>query len=226
MRLSEVEIRPGYVRQVLDNKGTIKAVVEGLFNEQDLDLLPPIRLFFTLQKGAFSAPRVNDPIWVFYQPSNPQDLRWVRQADCDGDIMDICAKGNKNTEVLMRRKKGLENAQIYYADSDGMVIQNQESSINIDKDSNICLSTGDENRTIEVSSSGISLGTKGGSAEHAVKGESLLTALLDLNNLLVAMSTACKSNPYTVSVATVIDQLLPQYQKDIQKILSENVTLD
>lgn len=226
MQLASGEIRPGVVRQVVNEQGTVKAWVEGLFQEDDLELLPPIRLFMSNGRGSFSMPEVGDPIWVLYFRNNPQNLLYVRQANFGEEINDVCSQNDPNTEVIMRRTKGFDDAQLLYTDGKGWTMANAGSKIKIDNEKNITLSKDTPSRTIEINESCISLGSKGKSAEPAVLGDKMMDVLIQMDTIINAIVTAAKSNPYTMPIATAVEPMVTQYEDKMKSILSTNVRLD
>lgn len=226
MKLSDAEIRPGFVTQIVDSQGTIKAAVVGLFDEDDQDLVPPITPFGTFSRGTFSAPEIGDPIWVLYFKNNPQFLRYIRQCNLNEDLNDILKKDSKNCEVLMRRDKGLDHAQLYFNDEDGWIIQSNLSTIRICGDDSIQMSLGEPNRTIEINSAGISIGSPGSSKEPAVLGDSLTDVMNELVLMIKMVKQAASASPYTKAIATAIESKLPSIEGKIPLICSNNITID
>lgn len=230
MKLQECDIRPGFVLQVVDNYGTIKASVTGVFSEEsNPDLLPPVYQFGQLHRGAFSKPKENDPIWVIVNRSNPQELVYIRQNDLHGQLADILDNGYEDVEVLMRTESGTGYAQILFNTDDGLILQNDSSSITIKPDGTINLTTGDPHKTLEINSDGISLGSEGTSAEPAVLGDKTEDALNKLWDCINAVVMALNSaDPYAAPAMGMVQGqgVLPKAKTAIAQIKSKYVTLD
>ena len=230
MRLQEVDIRPGFVLKVVDSYGTVKASVVGVFSDEaDPETLPPVYPFCTVGRGKFSQPKENDPIWVLLNRSNPQELFYLRQCNLSDQLNDELDKNYEDVEVLMRTDSGTGYAQILFDTSDGMVLQNDASTITIKNDGTISLSTGDPHQTLEVNSDGISLGSAGTSAEPAVLGDKTEDALNKLWNCINAIVTNLQScDPYAAAAmgAVTAQMVLPKAKTAISQIKSKYVTLD
>jgi hypothetical protein len=230
MILRNAEIRPGFVLKVVDDYGTVKASVTGMFSDEaDPETLPPIYPFMSLSRGTFSHPKENDPIWVLFTFDNPQELMYIRQANLPEQLSDTLDKSYEDVEVLMRTESGTGYAQVLFDTEEGLVVQNDDSSMVINKDGNITISKNGSHRTIEINSDGISLGSEGKSAEPALLGDKTEDALNKLwncvNTIVLALQSTC---PYAApAMAQVQAQgVLPQAKSAIMKIKSKHVTLD
>lgn len=229
MRLQNAEIRPGFVIQVVDNYGTVKASVSGVFSENaDPETLPPIYPFMSLSRGTFSHPKVNDPIWVLINAGNPQELLYVRQANLPDQLSDTLDKSHDDVEVLMRTESGTGYAQLLFDTGDGLVMQNDDSYIEIKNDGDITISKNGQSRTIEINSDGISIGSSGKSSEPAVLGDKTEDALNKIWNCINMLVTGLSSDPYASVATNSINAsgVLDSAKSAIAKIKSKNVTLD
>lgn len=230
MRLDRCELRPGFVLEVVDNYGAVKASVTGVFSDEaDPETLPPIIPFTSLSRGTFSHPKENDPIWVLINRDNPQELLYFRQADLSNQLADILDKSYDDVEVLMRTESGTGYAQVLFDTEEGLIVQNDDSSIVINKEGNITLSKNGSHRTIEINSDGISLGSAGGSAEPALLGDKTEDALNKLwkciNTVVMSLQSSC---PYAAPAMAQVQaqNVLPDAKAAIMKIKSDHVTLD
>lgn len=229
MRLDRCEIRPGFVLRVEDNYGTVKASVTGVFSEDaDPDTLPPVIPFGTMSRGTFSHPKENDPIWVILNRDNPQELLYVRQTDLPNQLSDTLDKSYEDVEVLMRTESGTGYAQILFDTEEGLMVQNDTSFVNIDKDGNIVIKKDGPHRTIEINSDGISIGSEGSSAEPACLGNKTEDALNKLWNCINMITVALSSDPYASPGISAVKSsgVLDTAKSAITKIKSKNVTLD
>ena len=225
MKLIHATIRPGKVLEVLDKVGTIRVSAPGVFCEQDKDNLPPVYPFFLGNRCKFSMVDIDDEIWLLSFSDNPLQLYYMRKDTLKEEFDDIVNDETKDLEVLASRDMGTGKARIYLQESDGWIIQNQDSIIRI-CDEQILLKTPNSHRTIDISPDGISLGTEGGSAEPAVLGDKLINTLNILDNILDAIKTASLESAYTTPVGKAIEELLQKFSESIDKITSAHVTLD
>lgn len=230
MRLDRCEIRPGFVLRVEDNYGTVKASCVGVFAEDaDPELLPPVIPFMSLSRGTFSHPKENDPLWILINKDNPQELLYVRQADLSNQLNDTLDQGYEDVEVLMRTESGSGYAQILFDTDEGLIVQNDDSSITIQKNGNITLKKAGSHRTVEINSDGISLGSEGKSAEPALLGDKTQDAMDKLwdciNTVVMTLQTSC---PYAAPAMAQVQAkgVLPEAKMAIMKIKSNNVSLD
>jgi hypothetical protein len=229
MKLDRCEIRPGFVLRVEDNYGTVKASVTGVFaDDADPDTLPPVIPFGTLSRGTFSHPKENDPIWVLINKDNPQELLYIRQTDLSNQLSDTLDKSYEDVEVIMRTESGAGYAQILFDTDEGLIMQNDDSVINIMKNGNVQLKKNGAHRVIEINSDGISLGSEGGSAEPACLGDKTEDALNKLWNCINMLVTVLSSDPYaSPGISSVrASGVLDQAKSAILKVKSKHVTLD
>lgn len=224
MKLSECILRPAKVVEVMDNN-IIKVTAPGIFStEDDVSKLPPVYPFIEMTKNAFSGVAIGDEVWLLSVKDNSQELFWLRKPDSDFGYEDLPA--GKNLEVLARRESGASWAEIYFTDGTGWVIRNDSSKIVIDSDGNIVLSAPGYHKTIEINDMGISLGTKGGSAEPAVLGDKLTDVLEYISIMFDSISTMAAANPYTFPLSVPINSLKAGLDDKIKHICSSYVTLD
>lgn len=227
MRLSNGQIRPGRV-VATSITGEIKAVVPGLFSDQDEpSLLPPIYPFFVSNENSFSKVNINDSVWVIFFSDNPYELFYFRRNDNNKSLNSILEKEYKKVEVIASMNNGRGSyAQLFFTDGRGWIIRNGDSVISIESDGSIVLDGGMPNRQISIDSNSISLGSRGGSAEPAVLGDKLVDTLNKLNRVLLAVESAANTSPYTTWIAKAISTTQPDFQESISLVKSLNVTLD
>jgi hypothetical protein len=227
MKLSNGIIRPGQIKSVLDNKGTIRAIVPGLFSAEDsIDVLPEIYPWSIGNANAFSMPHENDYIWVISFVDNPAELFYIRKDNLNSNLNNILSQDYEEVEVVCNKASGSGYAQLYFTDGTGWILQNDTSIIQIDKDGNILLSKDSSHCKISIDDNGISLGTAGGAAEPAVLGDKLVDCLENLSNVLMSISNAASTVPYTMPIKTAMEAPLQKYNTSIKKITSKYVTLD
>ena len=228
MKLNEGKIRPGRVLSVVDEKGTIKAAVPGLFSDQDEpEKLPPIYPFFIGNKNMFTKVNEDDDVWVMFFDNNPYELFYFRKDNIQENLSEILNKDYKNIEVLTSLENDSGYVQLFYSDGTGWILRKEDSNIQIDKDGRIILDYNNtEHRQISIDDNSISLGTVGGSAEPAVLGDKLTDTLNKLYLTLSAIEYSASISPFTTLIGTAMKMPLTQYKESIEKITSQHVTLD
>lgn len=227
MKLSECEIRPGIVLEVTDEHGTVKAACAGVFSEEDDPaMLPPVYPFMQSSSSSFNQPHPNDLIWVWTFKDNPQELFYTFRSDTRGQSSGILGGKPKDSQILACRDAGFSKSQLYYSTDDGWVMQNDSASMKIDPEMNISMSKSDRHRTVEINDDGISLGSSGKSAEPAVLGDHLVSALKKLAACLSATAESMMINPYTAQAGAKLKSGLSAFESATEQILSKNVTLD
>ncbi len=225
MFLKDIQLLPGKVIEVVDDRGVVKATSVGLFSvDDDSGLLPPIYPFIESHSSSYSSPLVDDEVWIVYNDTNPQVLYYIRRKQLPQHLQELL--GDDNIEVIMSRDTDDGLYQIFFSDGTGIKLLKDESYICIKNDDTIVLSTPDSNRTISIGGDSISLGTEGGSAEPALLGNQTKQALTQIYNLFMSTATAAASSPFTAPISTALNASLPQLKSQIERILSENVTLD
>lgn len=224
MELKNCIIRPAKVVKVQDNN-ILKVVAPGLFSKTDNpDLLPPVYPFIEMSKNSFSEVQEGDEVWLLNVEGNKTELFWLRKPDYEFGMEGRIAGGG--LEILARREAGSSWAEIYFSDGTGWIIRNDMSYISINKDGHITLSVLGRHKTIEINDEGISLGSKGQSAEPAVLGDKL-TDVLDYIVVVAEMiRDASLANPYTVPLGTALKATIPVLKSKAEKICSSYVTLD
>ncbi len=236
MKWMNAIMRPGTILEVVDDKGSIKASAPGLFSAEDQDKLPPIHPWPTTGSNNFSTPNIGEEVWVVNFTDNPEELFWMRKDDFSKNNGDRNKTGGqvggkniqqqKNVEVLFSRESGPGWSTIMFSDDSGMLLQNNNTIIQLNPSGNVLITNGQPNGTIEISDNGISLGTKGGSEHPAAHGDSVAELFDKVIGTLKTISVAAKGSPYTMAIAEAIDRDVPKYENDSQYINSDYVTLN
>lgn len=229
MNLMNGIIRPGKVLEVVDNYGVVKCSAPGLFTEKDgAATLPPIYPLLQSSSNTFTKPKAGDLVWILNFTDNKMELFYIRQNNYTEQLEELLTTdgGGKYCEVLCSVESGLSHAQLFFSDGSGWILKNDETIIQINPDGNILLEYPQAHRTIEISSNGISIGTKGGSAEPAVLGNKLEDVLNKIVILLKSLGDAAALNPYTAPLSTAIKSQIPGIENAIPEIASMNITID
>lgn len=223
MKLANAILRPGKVLEVLEN-GDILAEVSGLFSSQDKDNLPPIRPMFHGAENCYSQPKKYQEVWVLNMLDNPQQLYWFRKDNILEKNSNII--NETNVEIICNREAGLGWATIYFSDGSGWVIQKDSSIIQIREDGSIVLKTDWPNRSIEITTDGISLGSEGGSSHPAACGDKVEEIFGDMLTMFNSIYLVAMTNPYTMAIANTIKPQIQKMQDKIGLISSQHVTID
>lgn len=228
MRLYKATIRPGTVREILEN-GIIKASAPGLFSfKDDTNNMPPIiPLCMGGNSGVFSKVKLYDEVWIMNFLDNPRQLYWFRKDRIEeNENLINTINSEENVEVICNRDVAGDWCTIYFSDGSGWVIGKGESIIQIRPDGSILLSTDMPNRNIDITSSGISIGSVGGSAHPVAYGDEVESALREICALLGAIGISASANPFTVPIGTTIMSKIGTLANKIGNISSPHVTVD
>ena len=223
MKLLNAALRPGKVLKVLDD-GSILAEVPGLFSREDIDYLPPIYPMFHGAENSYSQPKEYQEVWILNMEDNPQQLYWFRKDNINENNEELMTE--KNVEVLCNRESGMGWATIYFSDGSGWVIKKDESIIQIKADGSVVMKMDWPHRAIELSSTGINIGTEGGSAHPAAYGDKIEDILIDICTLFKSIESASQSNPYTMLIAGAIKPQISQILDKVGEISSPHVNID
>ena len=224
MNLRDCILRPGTVKQVLEN-GEIKAVVPGLFNINDIEKAPPIYPFFGNQSNSYSYPNEGEEVWVLNVLGNNRQLYWFRKDDYKENNKELLQE--ENVEVLCNKEFGGGLwASIYFSDGSGWVINRDDSRIQIKSDGSILLDSGFPGRLIDINSQSISLGSPGKSKHTAAYGDVVTDTMEIIYNMFNMIKEASKISPQTQGISVAIESQINQLNSIIPKIASQNVTLE
>lgn len=228
MELHKATIRPGTVREILEN-GEIKASAPGLFSfTDDPAKMPPIMPCpFTYNSNKFSKLKLYDEVWIMNFTDNPRQLYWFRKdkVQMNENLLDTI-NNEANVEILCNRDVAGEWCTIYFSDGSGWVIGKGDSIINIRPDGSIVLNTSMQNRCIDINANNISIGSEGESAHPAAYGDEVESALRAICSLLSQIGMSAIANPYTMPIGTTIMSGISGITSKLNAISSPNVTID
>lgn len=228
MKLSKATIRPGTVREVLEN-GIIKASAPGLFSfEDDTANMPSIIPWqIGSNSGSFSKVKLYDEVWIMNFLDNPQQLYWFRKDRInENENLINTINSEENVEIVCNRDIAGDWCTIYFSDGSGLIIGKGDSIIQIRPNGSILLNTGESNRCIDINSTGISIGSEGESAHPAAYGDEVESILRALCSLLGKMAITATLNPYTAILGTTINTGLGSIINKLDSISSPHVTID
>lgn len=235
------EMRPGVVLEVIDNKGSIKASVPGLFSKEDKEYLPPIVPWPSGGSlNSFSSPKILDEVWVIFFTDNPEQLFWLRKDSFSKSNGDYNKNSTKNipgssggsfldqpgVQIMANIESGADWATIYFDDGSGWIIKNQQAFIQLDQDGKILLSNGQPHGVIEINDDGISLGSADKSSHPAPLGDKVQEVFEQIIDLFKCIQVTASSSPYTMAISKIIEQKLPEFEEFPQYINSDYITLD
>lgn len=227
MNFTNTTMRPGRVLEVYEG-GKIKASVPGLFNKNDLDGLPLISPF-TIggSPNSFSTPSIHDEIWVMNDNSNPEILYWFRKDKTDRkNFEEAGITQNENTEIVCNKETDTGWATIAYQGDTGWTINDNDTSLNINKDGNIVLTNGDMHRDISISNDCISLGTAGRSEHPAAYGDEIEKALNIISRAFKLIRSMTETNAMLIPISISLQKLPEELDEAIKNISSCHVYLD
>ena len=238
MRLIQATIRPGVVKEVIeDGKGTIKITAPGLFTDEDgLDVLPPVYPWpFGHHANSYTCPKVDEEIWVMNFSDNPMQMYWVRKDDwiTDEQVPENLKKlpltdEKQNLEIVVNREfEDSKWAILYFDNDDGWMMKKDEDGwINIREDGSILLKTKHDKRIIDICKDSIALGSEGKAGDSAM----LYSKWKDWADELVrqfqtTLMSAASANPYTANLAPAFQAVATALQPKIMPVESKHVSI-
>lgn len=217
MNLMHAYLRPGKVREVLDNYGNIKCSAVGIFKEDEvLEKLPPVSPspFMRTSATGFSKPQVGDDIWVMFFKDNPRLIFYSFQGDAktmnSGDL-DV---GYDDVEIMSKRGDSL----LMCDSEDGWTMKNGDGFMNVSKDN---INIANSKRGITMTENGIRL-TSDKEDQPMVLGNELKVLLQDLCSMMNNLGQTAMSNPHTAPLGAIIKSNMLKVESRLKKILSEN----
>lgn len=209
MKLSDIEILPGVVIDIddPDKLGKVKADIPTKFDssilkKEGMPWIRPIAMggyqqHSTLTKGS--------KIWVICNKTNWQEYWYWPMYELNQNTRDLLGE-YENADVLISRNMGTNSVYVYYNKEDGMMLKVGENShINITNDGKIYVHAGD-NGNIRVDNH-VYIGD-GKDGEPAVFGDKLVDLLNDFAGNIQNLLQVASSNPYTLSLAPAITQMM------------------
>lgn len=215
MELRNAYLRPGKIREVIDQYGNVKCSVVGVFrDDEDISKLPPIAPspFMRTSSNNFIQPKVGDDVWVMLFRDNPQLLFYQFQGDakiCNGTDLD-----NNYEDVEVFSKHDDDKVFMYDSD-DGWTLRHDKAFINLNDEINI--SNGKHG--ITITDNGIRL-VGGEEDQPMVLGNELMDCLQELYNIL--SKTAVSAMTSSQSAGGYLSGNLFSFKAKLQKILSKN----
>lgn len=228
MKLSNVELIPGVIVDIEDPKklGRIKATVPGLFSpDMTKETLPWIYRLSMSQTNTFDCPIVGSKIWCINNKDNYCEYWYIPYFEIADHGKEVIQNYDNTQLVFSRQNSSGTTSQLYYNDGEGIVVKNDSSKINLDKNGDLT-AVSKSGKELLLKSDKVQIGKTGGSYEEAVLGDKLKTLLSNLQTgISIVASTAARS-PHTLPLVSPLNDLSSQLASDITKILSKNVNLN
>ena len=212
MKLSDYEFFPAVTVDVADPKhiGRVKLNAPTVFSsEMNKEGLPWVYPFSMAGYQRFSSPREGQKVWLFRNINNPKECWYMPMPELTEDSRKIIEEDAdyEEGEVILSRNMGNMSVQIYYNDTDGLMIKNgDESTININKDNEIVITNG--KGKVILKDDHVYIGD-GGDGEPAVLGDKLTSLLSDFFTS-VAKGLSAAASPHVFPYATVLAQAASQ----------------
>lgn len=238
MRLSEIELRPGVIIDIVNEYGDVKATVPGLFEDINPDNLPPIKPWSIGSTGSFSKPKIGQSIWVMFNctTTDPSLLFWL----CRNDIKETSSASQFNTvspdtinpqtspnaEILANKSTSDGGFNTMFCHDSGWVIKNSEgTTLEID-DNKIKLSnTAGNSGAITIDNDIVYIGDSDLASHPVARGDATEEMFNNILNTLCQLSAVAKTSPYTAHLGTIIDQSIKQYNDDTASIPSKTILI-
>lgn len=225
MSFKDIRLIPGVVINNTDeeNLGRIKAYSPGLFDTStmDEDALPWIYPFCMSMYQSFSTQAVNSKIWIIFIPDNPYGYFYLPFHDIHTEV----AKHIKgNTDIVFGRECNTGSANIYFNESEGLVLRNGNARVQLLNDGRVIITNDTSSGMNFVISDGKCYsGDKG--FEPAVLGNKLKKVFDDLSEKINLLASKCNESPYTSHLTSSIQNIKSALDEDAKNILSTKCTV-
>lgn len=214
MELRNAYLRPGKIREVLDQYGNVRCSVVGIFrDDEDLNNLPPIAPspFIRFSSNSFVQPKVGDDVWVMLFRDNPQLLFYQFQGDAKMNNAGDLDEKYADVEILSKH----DDRVFMYDIEDGWTLKNDGSFFNMGAD--VSLMKGDHG--ITITENGVRL-VSNDKDQPMVLGNDLKECLQELCSVLSETATALMTT--SQAGGAKLSMGLLKVSAKLQKILSKN----
>ena len=214
MELRNAYLRPGKIREVLDQYGNVRCSVVGIFrDDEELNNLPPIAPspFIRFSSNSFVQPKVGDDVWVMLFRDNPQLLFYQFQGDAKTNNAGDLDEKYEDVEIMSKH----DDRVFMYDDEDGWTLKNEGNFFNMGAD--VSLMKG--NHGITITENGVRL-VSNYKDQPMVLGNDLKDCLQELCTVLGETATALMTT--SQAGGAKLSAGLLKVSAKLQKILSKN----
>tara|TARA_R110000796_G_scaffold192641_6_gene309331 strand:+ start:6718 stop:7428 length:711 start_codon:yes stop_codon:yes gene_type:complete len=211
--------------------GRVKIAVFGKFDELSEDVIPWAIPYNQLASGTVIIPKKGEVCNVFFENGDENVPFYTGIAKTNDDLLSEFGEDYPSVwSIVYDKTIGEEKSlEIFYTDTQGLMIRKSNSLINIkNEDESVIITNGKTKKSIHISDDGISLGTEGKSAESAVLGDTLETLLNDfiteLGKIGAIPTPAGPSG--TLSSSPLWTPLVAKFKTDWETMKSQLVSLD
>lgn len=224
MKLTNVDMMMGIVCDNNDptNFGRVKVCIPGKWETSSMSVesLPWVYPLSMWGFQSFSKLEINSRVWVINNIESEFEYWYIPFFYLNENT--LSKAGKENSDVIISRTTSNGDMQIYYNASEGIVIKNGKSQVNIRPNGAIQCMTPDA--SVTVANGKIQLGNSG-KFEQAVHGNVLLNLINNLSDDLSKLQEAAASSPYTQHMVTPISEMTSNIQKNTENILSNIVNI-
>ena len=219
--------------------GRIKVKVFSKYDELNETVIPWAIPYNQLSTGTIIIHKVNDIVNIFFENGDENVPFYFTAAKASDQL--LSEFGNdypKVWSIVYDKKLGEDGTgnlskdrtlEIFYTDTQGLIIRKNDSFIQIkNEDESILIKNGDTSKVIHINKDGISLGTENGSKEPGVLGdtlEKLLNSFIEELGKISSITTPSgPSGP--ISGSPQWQPLVLKFKQDWKKFKSKLITLD
>ena len=209
--------------------GRIKIRIFGKYDELEDSVIPWAISLNLLSSGTLILPKVGEVVNVLFENGDEyvplyftnESINDTLKANIEDDYPLFWSLYNDNI--------GDKSLNIYYTDTQGLIIQKNDSIIRFNnEDDSIIINNGENSKVIHLNNSGISIGSLESSAEPAVLADTLEQLLndfiTDLGNVGGVLTPMGPTN--LLSTSPQWPALVSKYQTAWREFKSQIVTID
>lgn len=226
MKLGNVEMTLGVCVSNDDPKklGRIKVAAAGKFDTATMAIegLPWVYPLTTNGYQSYSTITEGCKVWLIDNKDNADEFWYIPYHELNADTKAVIG-GDVDSDICFSRNVGGKLVQLYQNSSDGIVLRNADTTVNLAGDG-ACVIESDQG-TIRVEGNTVYCGKKGEAQEPMVRGNVLQDILNGLAKNLKTLWQVSAQNPYTAPLAQAFMDASNDITNTISELLSSSCTL-
>lgn len=226
MRLKNVEIIPAVIvnEEDPDILGRVKCACPGIFDTETMDdeALPWVYPMMHYGYQGYAKMKLGQKIWLIINRETYEEYWYIPFFELNENTI-TAISDNKDSDVLLSRKVGDQDMQVYFNMTEGIMVKLGDNHVNIKMNGDIeCLSNG---YVVKIEGSHVYQGNNEGEYEPMVLGNKLMDLINHLSQNIKQLQKAAVGSPYTTHLGTPLTKMYQDIDKDKEKILSQDCSL-
>ena len=221
MKLKNVELIVGTCISNDDpNKlGRIKVGAPGYFDrtKMAIDDIPWVYPFTMSSNNSYTTIAEGQKVWLIDNKDNEEEFWYVPYHEMNPDTKEAL-NDDIESDVLFSRQVGDKLAQIYYNNTEGMMLRVGDAFITIDKQGFIRLQTSQANVIVEGSQ--VYCGTIEGEKEEMVRGQKCKAMIAQMSSDIKEVAKTALEHYPTSPLSLPLNNMAKNIDKALEKLLT------